>query len=169
MRSAGGPSRERWVPCCPRPMMNPVSLELLSFYRLAVATFSQNMFRKSLETCFWHMLQHRLYFPTTWWRHQMEIFSALLALCAGNSPVTGEFPSQRPVTRSFDVFFDLCLNKRLSKQWWGWWFETPLRPLCRHCNEMFRRATQAENKPNKIDEFYKNKIQQIRVDIHFSI
>ena len=36
-------------------------------------------------------------------------------LCAGNSPVTGEFPSQRSVTRSLDVFFDLCLNKRLSK------------------------------------------------------
>ena len=44
----------------------------------------------------------------------MEAFSALLALCAGNSPVTGEFPAQRPVTRSFDVFFDLWLNKRLS-------------------------------------------------------
>ena len=42
--------------------------------------------------------------------------SALLALCAGNSPVTGEFPAQKPVTRSFDVFFDLCLNKRFSKQ-----------------------------------------------------
>ena len=41
----------------------------------------------------------------------METFSALLAICAGNSPVTGEFPAQRPVTRSFDVFFDLCLNK----------------------------------------------------------
>ena len=46
----------------------------------------------------------------------METFSALLVLCAGNSPVTGEFPSQRPVTRNFDVFFDLHLNKRLSKQ-----------------------------------------------------
>ena len=42
-----------------------------------------------------------------WWRHQMEAFSALLAICAGNSPVTGEFPAQRPVTRSFDVLFDL--------------------------------------------------------------
>ena len=71
-----------------------------------------------------------------WWRHQMETFSALLALCAGNSPVTGEFPSQRPVTQSFDVFFDLRLNKRLSKQSWGWWFETPSRSLWRHCNEM---------------------------------
>ena len=40
----------------------------------------------------------------------METFSALLALCVGNSPVTDEFPSQLPVTRSFDVFFDLCLN-----------------------------------------------------------
>ena len=42
----------------------------------------------------------------------METFSALLALCAGNSLVTGEFPAQRPVTRSFDVFFDVHLNKR---------------------------------------------------------
>ena len=50
-----------------------------------------------------------------WWRHQMETFSVLLALCAGNSPFTGEFPAQRPVTRSFDIFFHLCLNKRLSK------------------------------------------------------
>ena len=52
---------------------------------------------------------------TPWWRHQMEAFFALLALYAENSPVTGEFPSQRPVTRSFEIFFDLRLNKRLSK------------------------------------------------------
>ena len=51
-----------------------------------------------------------------WWRHKLEPFYALLAICAGNSPVPGEFPAQRPVTRSFDVFFDLRLNKRLSKQ-----------------------------------------------------
>ena len=59
-----------------------------------------------------------------WWRHQMETFSAWLALCTGNSPVIGEFLAQRPVTRSFDVFFDLRLNKRFNKQTWGWWFET---------------------------------------------
>ena len=64
----------------------------------------------------------------------MEAFSALLAICAGNSPVTGEVPSQRPVTRSFDVFFYLRLIKRLSGQSRGWWFETPSRPLWRHCN-----------------------------------
>ena len=55
-----------------------------------------------------------------WWRHQMGTFSALRVLCAEKSSVTGEFPTQNPVTRSFDVFFDLCLNERLSKQAWGW-------------------------------------------------
>ena len=69
-----------------------------------------------------------------WWRHQMETFSALLVLCAGNSPVIGEFPAQRPVTRGFDVFFHLYLNKRLSKQSCGRWLETPSRSLWRHCN-----------------------------------
>ena len=69
------------------------------------------------------------------WRHQMETFSALLAICAGNSLVTGEFPSQRPVTQSFDVFFDVCPNKRLSKQSYGLWFEMPSGSLWRHCNE----------------------------------
>ena len=75
-----------------------------------------------------------LHITSSWGRHQMETFSALLAICAGNSPVTGEFRAQRPVTRSFDVFFDLGLNERLSKQSWGWWFETPSCPLWRHSN-----------------------------------
>ena len=64
----------------------------------------------------------------------METFPALLTIWAGNSPVPGELPAQRPVTRSFDIFFDLRPNKRLSKQWWSWWFETPSRPLWRQCN-----------------------------------
>ena len=46
---------------------------------------------------------------------QMETFSALLAICAGNSSVIDDFPVQKPLTRSFDVFFDLLLNKRSSK------------------------------------------------------
>ena len=71
-------------------------------------------------------------YVSSWWRHQLETFSALLALCAGNSPVTGEFPTQRPVTRNFDAFFDLRLNKRLSKQSWDWWFETLSDALWRH-------------------------------------
>ena len=64
----------------------------------------------------------------------METYSALLVLCAGNSPVTGEFPAQRSVMWNFDVYFDLHLNKQLSKQSWGWWFEMPSHPLWRHHN-----------------------------------
>ena len=60
-----------------------------------------------------------------------DIFRVTGLLCLEfTSP--GEFPTQRPVTQSFDVFFDLCLNKRLSEQSWGWWFEMPSCPLWRH-------------------------------------
>ena len=70
----------------------------------------------------------------------METFSALLAICAGNSPVAGELPVQGPVTLSFDVFFYLRPNKRLGKQSWGWWFGTPSRALWRHCNGQHLRS-----------------------------
>ena len=73
--------------------------------------------------------------PATWWHHQMETFFTFLAICAGNSPVPGESPSQRPVTRSFDVYFDLRPNKQLSKRSWGWWFEMQSRSLWRHRND----------------------------------
>ena len=73
-----------------------------------------------------------------WWRHRMETFSALLNLCAGNSPFTAEVPSQRPMTQSFDVFFYLRLKKQLSKQSWGWWFKKPSRPLWCHCNGQWK-------------------------------
>ena len=69
--------------------------------------------------------------------------SMLLALCAGNSQVPIEFPSQRPVTESFDVFFDLHLNKRLSKQSRRRWFEMPLHSLWCHCNVLFRAHVHA--------------------------
>ena len=62
-----------------------------------------------------------------------NIFRVIGPLC-GEFTGPGEFPTQRPVTRSFDVFFDIRLNKRLSKQPWGWWFETPSWPLWRHGN-----------------------------------
>ena len=69
---------------------------------------------KLLNKRIWRWIESQQWHP--WWRHQMETFSASLVLCAGNSPVTGEFPSQRTVMRKFDVFFDLRLNKQLSKQ-----------------------------------------------------
>ena len=61
-----------------------------------------------------HYLLWRVRWSWSWWRHQMETFSALLAICAGNSPVIGEFPAQRPVTRSFDVLFDLRLTQTVE-------------------------------------------------------
>ena len=74
----------------------------------------------------------------------METFSTLLALCVGNSPVnspvTGEFPTQRPVMRSFDFFFDLRLNKWLCKQSWCGWFETPTCSLWGHRNDNIQRV-----------------------------
>ena len=82
----------------------------------------------------WKITSLAMQVGVSWWGHQMETFSALLALYAGNSHATGEFSSQRPVRRIFDVFFDLCPNKPLSKQSRGWWFETPSHPLWRHCN-----------------------------------
>ena len=91
------------------------------------------------------------WYSSKWWRHQMETFSALLAICAGNWPLPGEFPAQRPVTQSFDVYFDLRPNKRLSKQSWGWWFVTLSCPLYRHRNEMHKCHHDGENvlRPNK--------------------
>ena len=94
-------------------------------------------------------------YSDTWWRRQMEAFSALLARYAGNSPVTGEFPTQRPVTWSFDVFFNLRPNKRLSKQSWDWWFEMPSRSLLRHCNATHLVST-AENPAWTPGRYYSN-------------
>ena len=95
----------------------------------------------SLESNEWPQCQHyerygkkafRITGPLSWWRHQMEAFSASLAFVRGihRSPVNSPGKGQR----GFDAFFDLRMNKRLSKQSWGWWFETQSRPLWRHCN-----------------------------------
>ena len=60
--------------------------------------------------------------------------SALLPLCEGNPPVAGGFPSQQPVTRSFDVSYGVHLSKRLNKKSRCWRFETPWRSFWRHYN-----------------------------------
>ena len=74
----------------------------------------------------WYFQQHN---DVIKWKHFPRYWPFV------NSLVPGEFPAQRPVTRRFDVFFDLRLNKRLSKQSQGWWFETQSRSLWRHRNE----------------------------------
>ena len=100
--------------------------------------------------CFVELLQkHHFLHPrshTPWLRHQMETFSTLLAICAGKSPVSGEFPTQRSVTRSFAIFFDLRLNKQLTKQSWSWWFETLSCPLRRQCNA-YAETMEVDSKP----------------------
>ena len=77
----------------------------------------------------WELSHHRMMTSSKW-----NIFRVTGPLC-GKSPVTGEFPAQRPVTRSFDIFFDPRLNKQLNKQSWGLWFETLWRSSWRHRNE----------------------------------
>ena len=98
---------------------NTQIIVVLCFVVFISSFLTSNLFTYIRQGCFigievivWLLLWQRW----QWWRHQMETFSALLAICAGNSPVTGEFPTKRPVTRTFDVFFDLRQNKRLSKQ-----------------------------------------------------
>ena len=69
------------------------------------------------------------------WKH----FPCYWPFVRGDPSVTDGFPSQRLLTRSFDVYFDLQLNKRLSKQSRRRWFETPSRSLWRHCNDNHKR------------------------------
>ena len=111
------------------------------FYsQLALVNRTLNNLLLYRQYAYWDMNEYFLNWGWSclvkWWRHQMETFSALLAFCQGNSPVNDEFPSQRPVTRSFDAFFDLRLNKRLSKQSRRRWLETLSRSLWRRCNEL---------------------------------
>ena len=108
-------------------------LNILYFLKYSCTNISH---RRSLYTFYWKANNGCvvLILMRSCWCHQIKAFSALLALCEGNPPVTGVFPSQRLVTRGFDIFFDLCLNKRLSKRSRRWWFETPSGSLWRHCN-----------------------------------
>ena len=74
----------------------------------------------------------------TWWRHQMETFSALLAFVQGIL-CSRRIPTKKASDASFDVFFDLRLIKWWSKQSWGWWFDKSSRPLWRLCNVIFHQ------------------------------
>ena len=100
--------------------------------------YNNLLYSQPLQQCALSSLE--LYFSTDavtvhlWWFHQIEPFSALLALC------DRWIPSQKSVTRSFDILFDLRLNKWLSKQSWGWWFETRHRA---HCNAIHSQCLQA--------------------------
>ena len=106
-------------------------MSLLGLYRntaKSATIYSNKLFYAPIQT--YHSYLMSVIRETTWWRHELETFFALLAL--------GELPSQRPVTRSVDVFFDLRLNKRLSKPSRRRWFEMLLRSLWCHCNANFK-------------------------------
>ena len=120
-----------WVLSAPGgPHVSPINLAV----REVSIVVTYNHYHHQYRIFFIMQCYHYSHSYNAWWRHQMETFSALLIICTGNSPVPGEFPAQRPVTRSFGVFFDLHPNKRLRKQWWGWWFQTSSCPLWRHRN-----------------------------------
>ena len=104
--------------------------------------------KSNIATNLWQRtMQLSVFFPTHWCpflsgsvclelmvtSSNGNIFRVTGPLC-GEFTGPGEFPTQRSVTRSFDVLFDLRLNKRLSKRPWGWWFETPSWSLWRHRN-----------------------------------
>ena len=118
----------------------------------SIANCASDVFRWQLSVRIPVCVMYRLIQGQTkiWNRHEIyvETFSSaemrygMMTSSNGNifrvtGHLCGEFtgdPAQRPVTRSFDGFFDLRLNTRLSKQSWGWWFETLSSPLWRHCN-----------------------------------
>ena len=83
--------------------------------------------------------------PMSWWHHIMEIVSALLAVCEGNPPGTGGFPSQRTGNTGFDVTFDVSLNKRLNKPSSSRWFGTPWGLLWRHCIRVPQSIVRTQN------------------------
>ena len=73
-----------------------------------------------------------------WWRHQMETFSALLAFCAGNSPVPVNSPHKGQWRGALMFFLVYALTNDWVNKSWDWWSETPSRPLCRHSNAQGR-------------------------------
>ena len=91
--------------------------------KLIVLGYSKGFFFSNLVQVYYECQGLNMQGP--WHTWSSGIISAFVIMVtsstfsAGNSPVSGEFPAQRPVTRSFDVFFDLRPNKQLSKQWWG--------------------------------------------------
>ena len=102
---------------------------------------SQNVNSHGINFIKIHEIMYGLPWMTSfcpWWRHQMETFSMLLAICAGNSP----FPAQRPGTRSFDVFFDLRLNN-------GWVNNGEAGDLRRHCAHYDVTLVQSEGFANE--------------------
>ena len=116
-----------------------IATHTITSSEIRVDKWSAEMCRKASEIrklkAIKYPITSKKYVQLAWWRHQMETFSALLAICAGNSPHKGQWRGALMFFLPYlMLFFYLRLNKRLSKQWWGWWFETLSCPLWRHRN-----------------------------------
>ena len=118
---------------------------------MATNALSAWVARSSVTNILIHKVDHCL--SRRWIFTMMTSSNRTLFRGTGRSPATGEFPSHRPVTRSFDVFFDLHRNKRFSKPWWGWWLKTPSRSLRRHCNG--HRSKSMSRNDSKCNLFFK--------------
>ena len=114
----------RWAPCWPHEHIRDV-LNFVTSNNLVVKYYprlrKRTLTRADCSQRGWPRMVFLSHDDVIKWKHLMM--------------VPGEFPAQRPVTQSFDVFVDLCLNKRLSKQSWGWWFEMLSHPLWRRRND----------------------------------
>ena len=93
-----------------------------------------------VENKLWMLHCHIFHDDVIKWKHLPRYWPFVRGI--HRPPVNS--PAQRPVTQSFDVFFDLGLNKRLRKQSWGWWFETLSRSLWRHRNAQKKISSIAE-------------------------
>ena len=115
---------------------------------LSILSFIHKKYKKTLqfvrELVAFVWIQYTGAYLRPWWRHEMETFSALLAFCAGNSPVPGEFPSQRPVMRSF-VFSLICACINGGVKIVRLVIEMRSRPLWRHCNGYSQRLPISHN------------------------
>ena len=118
--------------------------QLSGFWKVLCGCYTDVIWRSwRLKSLMTRSFLQQIVCHATWLTWQQSRVECMMTTSNGNifrvtsllwGEFTGEFPSQRPVTRSFYVFFDLYLNKQLSKQSWGWWFETPSRPLWRNSN-----------------------------------
>ena len=121
------------------PVRWHIYIESVPWYRADDIPLSNLM--SNPKMCFQGTRIHKVCIVWGYGLHQYTTTSSNGNICLVIGPLCGGFtghrwiPAQRPVTRNSDVFYDMRLNKRLSKQWWGWLFETPSRSLWRHCND----------------------------------
>ena len=155
--------RQIWQPFCRRYfymsfVLNGNLCVLLEIFAKIPSQGPNNNISSLVQMVDWHNRKVTGHYPRLWWLTLLTHICVtqswwvqLLPMMTSSNgsifrvtgPLFGEFtghwwiPLTKAETRSLDVFFDLCQSKRLSKQSWGWWFETPSFSLWRHYNDFF--------------------------------